>query len=402
MKVGIDRIGFYIPQSYLALSVLADRGGIDREKFSKGIGQEKIAIPQHCEDVVTMAAEAAYPLIEACGVDDIDTLMFATETGIDQSKSAGIYVHRLLGLSPKCRNVEVKQACYSATFALQSACAYVARKPDRKVLVIASDIARYDFDTPGEATQGAGAVAMIVSANPKIMSMDVESGLHSEDVMDFWRPNYRKTPLVDGKYSAIKYLHSLAHSWNDYRDNGGRSFDEFSQFCYHLPFSRMAEKAHKHLSTLNGETLNKNYIIPGMEYNREIGNCYTASLYLSLISMLENVDNDLAGKAVGLFSYGSGASAEFFSGVVEEGYKDILLTKRHRAMIEDRDSLSYDEYRSLCDVPDPENGENIQIDGDDSLRFCLEKIENHKRCYGVNKDKVILVENQCEYNRKSG
>ena len=62
-------------------------------------------MPGHDEDVVTMAAEAAKPIIDQHGADGIDTILFATETGIDQSKSAGIYVQRRLGLPSNLRNV---------------------------------------------------------------------------------------------------------------------------------------------------------------------------------------------------------------------------------------------------------------------------------------------------------
>lgn len=378
---GIESISFHIPQQYLDLATLAERNGANPSKFSRGIGQEKIAIPQHDEDVVTLAAEAARPIIEAHGSDGIDTLLFATETGIDQSKSAGIYVHRLLDLPSQCRNVELKQACYSATAAIQMACGYVARKPDRKVLVIASDVSRYDLDSSAEATQGCGAVAMLISSNPKIMEIDPISGCHTEDIMDFWRPNYRKTPLVDGKFSALKYLHSLAHAWTDYQNNGGRSHSDFVQFCYHLPFSRMGEKAHRHLASINETQVDQAKCEPGMVYNRQIGNCYAASLYLSLTSTLENYEGDLSGKHIGMFSYGSGAVAEFFSGTVQPGYAEHLFTERHKGLLEGRQSLSYDEYLELWHAPDPQDGSEIVISPGARGHFRLAKIDDHKRHY---------------------
>ncbi len=381
MMIGIEKISFYIPEQYLDLAVLADRKNIDRAKFSKGIGQEKIAIPAHDEDIVTMAAEAAHPIIESCDYESIDTILFATETAIDQSKSAGIYVHRLLGLPSQCRNVELKQACYGATAALQMACGYVARKPNKKVLIIASDISRYDIDTPGEATQGAGAVAMLISTNPKIMEINSASGCYSEDIMDFWRPNYRKTPFVDGKYSALRYLHSLAHAWKDYQNNGGRDFFDFTQFCYHLPFTRMAEKAHKHLCSLNQTPLNMDQILPGMMYNRQIGNCYNASLYLSLISTLENYEGDLSDKAIGMFSYGSGAVAEFFAGVVQKGYKNHLYIKRHQGLIKNRKSLGYDEYLACWNTPEIQDGSEYVIEKNRNGKYRLSGLKDHKRQY---------------------
>ena len=94
-QIGIDNISFHIPERYLAMDELAARHNIDPSKFSRGIGQNKIAVPEHNEDIVTLAAEAAQRVLDTSDCDNIDTLLFATETGIDQSKSAGIYVHRL-------------------------------------------------------------------------------------------------------------------------------------------------------------------------------------------------------------------------------------------------------------------------------------------------------------------
>ncbi|WP_236301256.1 hydroxymethylglutaryl-CoA synthase [Candidatus Liberibacter asiaticus] len=59
--------------------------------------------------------------------------------------------------------------------------------------------------------------------------------------MDFWRPNYRRTALVDGKYSTKIYLQSLEAVWHDYQKNKGHDFNDFQYFCYHQPFTRMAE-----------------------------------------------------------------------------------------------------------------------------------------------------------------
>ena len=153
--IGIDKLSFYVPQHYMSLGTLAERQGIDPAKFSRGIGQNKIALPAHDEDVVTMAAEAARAIVTAEDAEKIDTVLFATETGIDQSKAAGVYVHKLLDLPSNVRVVELKHACYSGTAGLQLAAGHVARKPDRKVLVIASDVSRYDVDSPAEATQAA-------------------------------------------------------------------------------------------------------------------------------------------------------------------------------------------------------------------------------------------------------
>ncbi|SIS80287.1 hydroxymethylglutaryl-CoA synthase [Neptunomonas antarctica] len=384
-SVGIDQISFYTSNYFLDLRTLAQIQLTDPDKYYQGIGQEKMSMAAHDEDIVTMAASAAYPLVQNGESEQISTLLFATETAIDQSKAAGVYVHRLLGLNNNCRVVELKQACYSATAALQMACALVARQPEKKVLVIASDIARYDLNTPGEATQGCGAVAMMISAQPRILSIAPEVGNYTEDVMDFWRPNYRKTALVDGKYSTKIYLKALKQAWENFRENSSLTFNDFTHFCYHLPFSRMAQKAHKHLARVNKSELDasdlEQQIADTLLYNRIIGNSYTASMYIGLASLLENCQQNLTGKHIGFFSYGSGCVAEFFSGTVVEGYLDVLFKEQHHAMLDKRQEVTYEEYLELYRAPDPTDGESHSIAADTQGRFRLAAISHHKREY---------------------
>ncbi|MCP6646235.1 hydroxymethylglutaryl-CoA synthase, partial [Klebsiella pneumoniae] len=85
-----------------------------------------------------------------------------------------------------------------------------------KVLVIASDTARYGLNSGGEPTQGAGAVAMVISHNPRIAELHDDSVAFTEDVYDFWRPSGEIYPLVDGKLSKDAYIHSFQESWNEY------------------------------------------------------------------------------------------------------------------------------------------------------------------------------------------
>ena len=384
-SVGIDQISFYTSNHFLDLRTLASAHKIDPEKYYLGIGQEKMAMAAHDEDIVTMAASAAAPLFKDESSKIISTLLFATETSIDQSKSAGVYVHRLLGLHENCRVVELKQACYSATAAVQMACALVSREPSSTVLVIASDIAKYDLDSPGEATQGCGAIAMLIRANPKILTIDPHVGNYTEDVMDFWRPNYRNTPIVDGKYSTKIYLKSLKKAWENFCQSSHLEFNDFQHFCYHLPFSRMGQKAHRHLAKINKCPLQITDIDAQTQhsliYNKLLGNSYAAALFIGFTSLIENHPSDLAGQKIGFFSYGSGCVAEFFSGTVVQGYQEHLFSDEHRVMLEKRHELTYDEYLALYTVPDPQEGESVVFAPDTTGRFRLAKISDHKREY---------------------
>ncbi|MFV0256576.1 hydroxymethylglutaryl-CoA synthase [Candidatus Liberibacter solanacearum] len=385
MAIGIEDISFYTTNQYIDLSVIADKHCVDIGKFYHGIGQERMSVLPPDEDIVTMAAAAALPIIKNQDKDLITTLFFATESSIDQSKSAGIWLHKLLGLQSACRVVELKQACYSATCALHMACALVAKIPQRKVLIVASDVARYDLGSSGEPTQGCGAVAILVSSQASILEIEDTTGIYTSDCMDFWRPNYRSTALVDGKYSTKIYLQSLKAAWQDYQKNNGHDFSQFQYFCYHQPFTRMAEKAHIHLSKTVGKNIStseiEKHIGKTMIYNRLIGNSYTASLYLSFISLLDHSSKNLEGERIGFFSYGSGCIAEFFSGIIQKDYHKKSHKEHHQNIINSRIPISYQLYYDLhqdivvsaegdCTIPHTTTGP-----------FRLATIKNHKRIY---------------------
>ncbi|MBN1268754.1 MAG: hydroxymethylglutaryl-CoA synthase [Kiritimatiellae bacterium] len=385
MKAGIESISFYAPHYFVDLRTLARRRGADPDKFLKGLGQEKMGVPPPDEDIVTMGANAARQALTGVDPATIDTLLFATESGIDQSKAAGIYVHHLLGLPSRCKAYELKQACCSSTAGVLAALALVRQEPHKRALVVASDVARYGLGTPGEPTQGAGAVALVISATPKLVALDIEHGSYTEDVMDFWRPNYREEALVDGKYSIKVYLRALSEAWRDYVRQTGRRFEDHARFCYHLPFTRMAEKAHLHLAKLTGhgeepyETLMAQ-IESSLRYNRVVGNSYTASLYIGLASLLEG-ERDLDGQRLGIFSYGSGCMAAYLSGVVQKGYTAHLHADHHKRMLDERVELSFEEYAALYEHHLPTDGSAYETARHETGFFRLAGLNEHKRIY---------------------
>lgn len=344
--IGIHDLELATAHHVLDLGLLAEANGTDPNKYRIGIGQDEMSMPAPDEDVVTMGASAALPLLHRHGTEGIRTLLFATETGLDQSKAAGIWVHQLLGLPAHVRTVELKQACYSATAAVQAAIGIIARSPEEKVLVIASDVARYELDSGGEPTQGAGAVAMLVSANPALVEIEPLSGVHTADVDDFWRPNDSSTAVVDGALSVRAYLDALTGAWDDLAARGGPELAAIDRIVYHQPFTKMAKKAQQRLSTHAGGDLGEAGLVTGSVYNRRLGNTYTASLYASLAALLDH-EEGLAGQRVGLFSYGSGSVSELLTGIVQPGYADPSRAKRVTAALDARVPLEVAEYRQL-------------------------------------------------------
>lgn len=358
--IGIHDLEITTTHHVVELDDLAHSNGTEPAKFRLGLGQDQFSFPAPDEDIVTMGAAAALPIIQRHGADGIRTVLFATESGVDQSKAAGVPVQRLLGLPSQVRVVELKQACYGGTAALQAAIGIVSRNPNERVLIISSDIARYELESPGEPTQGAGAVAMLISANPALVEIETAAGVFTDDVDDFWRPNDSTTAVVDGKLSMSAYLDALAGAWDDLQARGGPSIDQIDRILYHQPFTKMAKKAQAHLATLTGVELGLELpgeaaadqaardtgLATGTLYNRRLGNSYTASVFAGLAALLHH-DAELAGKRVALFSYGSGSVSEWLTGIVRPGYFDAAAASRFYAALDARQPLSIADYRGL-------------------------------------------------------
>ena len=84
--------------------------------------------------------------------------------------------------------------------------------------------------------------------------------------------------------------------------------------------------------------------------SKMIGNLYTASLYLGFRSSLEfeyQKGINLEGKRVGFCSYGSGASAMIFSGVIQPEYKQVVKEMNLEAELGPRTKLTLEEYEEL-------------------------------------------------------
>jgi hydroxymethylglutaryl-CoA synthase len=363
VKVGIDAIGVAVPETYVELAELAVARGVAPAKYLEGLGTMRMAVPGVDEDTVTLAVRAArHALAQASvGVDGVGLCIVGTETAVDHSKPVASYVQGLLGLPSHCRVYETKHACYGGTAGLQTALDWVrsGSAAGRSALVICSDIARYGLRTGGEPTQGAGAVALIVSTAPRLLSFDLgHVGTFSRDVNDFWRPLYSKDAIVDGHYSVSCYLEAVTGAWLDYQARvpvaAQLRAERFAAIAYHVPYGKMARKAHRQLLTLDGtadpDATFERQVASSLVLPAQVGNIYTGSLYLAVASVLAMHQSALDGQRVALFSYGSGCCAELFDAVVEPGAQALVKRSGLVDLLERRRKLDLPAYEALFEA----------------------------------------------------
>ncbi|AQP53440.1 hydroxymethylglutaryl-CoA synthase [Vagococcus penaei] len=385
--VGIDKINFFTPNTYIDLETLASHRGVDPKKFTIGIGQSKMSVPTITQDTVSMAANAALPILTDDDRATIDLIIVGTETGVDQSKSCAAFVHDLLGIQPFAKAFEIKQACYGATAGLMTAIDYVLTHPGRKALVIGSDISKYGLSSSGEVTQGAGAVAMLISDAPRILEFDLPSVSLTKNIFDFWRPNYSDVAFVDGQFSNEAYINFFTTLWTEFSSRNSLTIEEVDAFCFHLPYTKMGKKALLPLlDTVDDdlkEALLSNYEL-STTYSRNIGNIYTGSLYLSLISLLEHATTLIAGDRLVFFSYGSGAVGEMFSGQLVEGFADHLAQAEHAELLDQRISLTVDQYETIFKEELPKDDGHYHFTQEyDNAAIYLSEIKDHQRLYTI-------------------
>ena len=408
MKVGIDGIEIRTGRLRLDLpGTFAPAKGEDPGKYTKGLGLHVSALPDAYEDIVTMAANASRRLLERKNVSpaDIGRIDVATESAFDNSKPVSTYVAGCLeqvfdGDFTHANKGERKFACVSGTQVLDDAFNWVraGRSRGRAALVVATDTALYARDDPGEATQGAGAVAMLVDRDPDLVSFGDAQGIGSVDETDFLKPN-QQFPSVDGKRSMQVYLARMREALQDFARNGGDIHpDTFSLVPFHTPFPGMVRKAaalgFRHSirdtsvedrladqigrqprpeafddheayldaiksytdelqQTTTYEEWYERTVEPTLDIAREVGNWYSGSVHVARTAGLKHAfetDRNLTGKNLLVASYGSGAQAEIHAETVQPGWRDEIAQLNIDEQLDRRYDLAFEEYEAIHDV----------------------------------------------------
>jgi 3-hydroxy-3-methylglutaryl CoA synthase len=207
--------------------------------------------------------------------------------------------------------------------ALRLACSWVRENPNRKALVIGTDICRRQSG-PAELIAGLGAVAMTVCAEPRVLQVDPVSGCAALETWDVARPT-RAFEYADPMLSLCAYLDAVEMAWEDLRRATGLEWEQLEYVLYHCPSIPLVRQAHALLSAGTDDFSER--VEPGLALNRETANIYSASLYVSLLGLLEVKDVN-PGARIGLFSYGSGACAEFWTGRIGDQASRV---RRHGA-----------------------------------------------------------------------
>jgi hydroxymethylglutaryl-CoA synthase len=320
-----------------------------------------------------MAANAAGELLRANPQADLASLRYltvGTETTVDHSKPVSAYVQGMLQRSgtkipSSLSSFQVQHACASGTLSLLSVGGLLAMSPNGREsgLVIASDIARYQPGTTAEVTQGAGAAALLVQSSPRLLELDLGSaGYCSQDVDDFFRPVGSASAQVKGSYSMDCYLNTLEQAFLDHCRRSAvpprEVLESTDLFVLHAPFRNMPELAMQrllagHLNlTAQGalDFLEQRGFYRGLDPLGDIGNTYSASMYLFLAHLLaeryRQLGPGIVGRRILLASYGSGNTMIVISGRVAGEAPEVIRRWKLGKIRDSRQPAGMREYES--------------------------------------------------------
>lgn len=413
MKIGIEAIQFDVPKLYLPIEVLAQNRNIEYEKLTKGLGLHKMSFLDVNQDIITLGSNALYKLIqqENLNPSEISRIYVGTESSIDNSKPIASYilqvVEQKIGLNSfkNCDVVDFTFACIGAVDALQNCVDYIRLNPTKKAIVISTDNAKYDLNSTGEYTQGAGSIAMLVTSNPSIISFSKETGVSTSGVFDFFKPKItigktqitknskneewlgvleseitiiKEQPVFDGQYSNTCYINRITEAYNHYKKESNQNkiiFNNWDLIFMHLPYCFQGRRtfveifANENPSLLQaqkGENLKDKmralsksgaYLVlvnqkikPTEVASGDIGNIYTGSIFLGFLSALyfnskENVS--LTNKKTGFIAYGSGSKAKVFEGTIEDNWQSKIEKTNLFEVLAERTPIDFETYEKL-------------------------------------------------------
>ncbi|MBK9290040.1 MAG: hydroxymethylglutaryl-CoA synthase family protein [Bacteroidetes bacterium] len=407
-KVGIEAIAFDLPKIYLPIVELAKNRNIEPEKLTVGLGLERMSYPDAHQDVVCMAANALHELFVRQNLNpaDIHRIYVGTESGVDASKPIGSYLLDIMETAlagrhgdhclSHCDVVDLTFACIGGVDALLNCVDFVRLNPGKKAIVVTTDLAKYDPGSGGEYTQGAGAVAMLVSENPSILSLVGEVGVSTRGVFDFFKPRryvnkaqagipeslveeevlmiYKDQPVFEGQYSNQCYVDRMREAYFRFKQIVGVQgplFERWKGIFMHLPYCyqgrRMfvdmyAEETVSDFANLKKEDLKaiskseayrafvKEKIYPSEILSAKAGNIYSGSIFLGLISGLNywaETGTEAAGERIGFIAYGSGSKSKVFEATVENGWKDAILAAKATEKVNRAVPITFAQYMDL-------------------------------------------------------
>ncbi|KAG0000877.1 Hydroxymethylglutaryl-CoA synthase, cytoplasmic [Entomortierella chlamydospora] len=398
--VGIHALEFYFPSKFVDQMELEQFDGVSAGKYTIGLGQTQMAVCDDREDINSISLTVVQNLVEKHNISfkDIGFLEVGTESIIDKSKSVKTVLMSLFEESGNydVEGIDTKNACYGGTAGVFNAINWIESSSwdGRYALVVAADIASY-AEGPARPTGGAGSVAILIGPNAPIVFDQGVRSTHMNHLWDFYKPELASEyPTVDGHFSNTCYIRSVDACYSLFTKKFSKrnSPDQLTKIqdldflAFHAPNCKLVQKAFGRLvyNDMLQDPENDIYapvkehakfahseesyydkglergmmqftkaeyekkVIPSLYASTNVGNMYTASVWACLSSLLSSTpDEEIVNKRIGMFSYGSGSAATFFSLKVVSSTQKFRETLQIKSRLDQRVKVSPEVFAEL-------------------------------------------------------
>lgn len=332
--IGVVSYGFYVPRYRIKLADIADVWGKNADEITSALHVYEKAVSATDEDSVTMAYESSRKAMEAAEISPkkINTVFFGSETPAYAVNPSSTILAEMLGIEGNYLASDLQFACKAATGAMISATALIQSKKARYVLVSASDKATGKPHDALEYTAASGSVSMILGDRDVALEI-IDSDSFSSDTPDFWRREGMRYPSHGGRFTGKpSYFFHISQAVKNIMRKNKMKPAQFDHVVFHLPNGKFPRQIAKSLGFTEKQI--KNSLVVD-----ELGNSYTASALMGLVSVLEKVKTN---DRILLASYGSGAGSDAFIFRATG-----LLAKRKQifnSVVANKEYIPYDTY----------------------------------------------------------
>ncbi|MDA1316734.1 MAG: hydroxymethylglutaryl-CoA synthase [bacterium] len=337
---GIVDYGFYIPRFRIKTEEIANQWGKCGEKVERSLHIMEKAVAGTDEDVLTMAYEAAAPIIAANPSlkKTIGAVFVGSETFPYAVKPTSTMLAEMLDLSNDYLSYDTQFACKAATGALISAYALVKSKEVEHALVSGSDKANAHPGDTLEYSAGSGANAWLLGSKKVLLEI---CGWHTytSETPDFWRRSGASYPKHAGRFTGVPaYFTHITQAVKRLMEKINIKESDISRVVFHMPNGTFPLKVGKKLG-FTQKHISDSYIVS------ELGNSYAASALMGLAATLEYAKKD---EVILFASYGSGAGSDaiIFRVTAEIDEK----RRKFRDMIAQKEYINYGTYARYMGV----------------------------------------------------
>jgi 3-oxoacyl-[acyl-carrier-protein] synthase-3 len=263
-RAAIKAVFSYLPVGELTNAQLAQqdkRWDADSILSKTGVGVRRVAAPHECASDLGVAAARHLFESGACSPNEIDFLLFCTQSPDYFLPTTACTLQSRLGLNSDCGAIDFNQGCSGYVYGLGLAKSLIEAHTANRILLITADtyskfINRRDltaltiFGDGASATliqpmaaedeligpfifgtDGRGAPEIVVPAGGMRRPIDLEASIEREDEKGNWRSE--RNLYMNGPEVFNFALQTVPRALDQLLQKSGRSLDQIDYFIFH-------------------------------------------------------------------------------------------------------------------------------------------------------------------------